>query len=316
MQLETKGSKSLAMALTKENAASAAKLVLSSKLMLIIGALVGVTYLIVKAVKAYNDALDQEEKAAEKAAKAAEQLAEASEHARQEVDELKSAFDNYQSAIDTLNSLKEGMEGYEAAVRRVKEETIELLNLYPELASAAGLYNKDGSLNEEVVNAYITKKEQEAYLLELASTSAKGAASRAKYNAEAAKYAKEFNQSESIIHDDANVGKVSFDSLGIGQEIFNNIDKYGGSTKQQYLKDVEEYLKTLTMPIFDPNQQINSFETVRAAVQNAVDKGQNREASVNLAEVYLQGLFDSSYNEDDIREKVSEFINSLFPSEI
>lgn len=87
-----------------------------------------------------------------KAQAAAEQLAEAEQDARQKADDLRSAIEKYDSAVDTLNQCTKGTKEWEEALVEVNSQVSNILKKFPELLKEQDLFNKDGSLNRDVLD--------------------------------------------------------------------------------------------------------------------------------------------------------------------
>lgn len=87
-----------------------------------------------------------------KAQAAAEQLAEAEQDARQKADDLRSAIEKYDSAVDTLNQCTKGTKEWEEALVEVNSQVSDILKKFPELLKEQDLFNKDGSLNRDVLD--------------------------------------------------------------------------------------------------------------------------------------------------------------------
>ena len=83
------------------------------------------------AFKAIKDASPEGQ--LKKARQEAEKLKEAFEEVKQATNDLISSFDKYDELVDTLHECTVGTEEWETAVRKVKEQVIELLDKYPEL---------------------------------------------------------------------------------------------------------------------------------------------------------------------------------------
>ena len=139
-----------------------------------IGALVAITYASIKAQNA-------DAEAAKKAADAAKNLAEASNKAKQELEELESAVNAYDTAYEALEKCKEGTDEWREALEKVNDQTWDLLEKFPDLIKMANLFNEDGTLNRDAIEAYIQEQANKASNLQAAAIAANAKAAQADY---------------------------------------------------------------------------------------------------------------------------------------
>lgn len=104
-----------------------------------------------------------------KAEAAAENLAEAEQKAKQEADNLRSAIESYDSAIDTLNQCTKGTKEWDEALAAVHTQISNILKDFPELLKEQDLFNKDGTLNKDVLDKAQTKADNAATAASAAS---------------------------------------------------------------------------------------------------------------------------------------------------
>jgi len=71
-------------------------------------------------------------------------------------------FDSYPSAVEALSQCTTGTEKWNEALLNVKKSAGEILQEFPELLEYQGLYNDDGTLNQEVVERAIADKQKGA----------------------------------------------------------------------------------------------------------------------------------------------------------
>ena len=94
----------------------------------------GVIWLIVKAVKAVYEQLNQGKIAYEKQKKVLEEATKASDELNNKYKELKDTIENYQAAQDAIKQLTKGTDEWKEAIEKANGEARSLLEIWPELA--------------------------------------------------------------------------------------------------------------------------------------------------------------------------------------
>ena len=121
-------------------AASTAEMGISgviAKLALAVPAILGVAtviWLIVKAVKAVYEQLNQGKIAYEKQKKVLEEATKASDELNNKYKELKDTIENYQAAQNAIKQLTKGTDEWKEAIEKANGEAKSLLEIWPELA--------------------------------------------------------------------------------------------------------------------------------------------------------------------------------------
>lgn len=116
-------------------------------------------------VKAYNADAD----AAKAAEEAASELADQAEETANKLTEIKNAIDQYDSAIDKLNECTKGTEEWNEALTEVNSQVNSLLSTYPELLKMGDLFNEDGTLNSEALEALENSISDTSWIAETAA---------------------------------------------------------------------------------------------------------------------------------------------------
>ena len=194
----------------------------------IVGALVGAIYL---AVKAYN----ADAEAAKKAAEASKGLAEKAEEAAQNLEKISSAFENYDNLVDALNQCTKGTEEWNAALKAVNDEVLNIIKNNPELAKTMEIErNADGMLS-------ITNKDE---VLEKAETMANSASYAASMGAVTASQAQLKSDTTDLRRD---VGSYTMGYNGdsatyynAGQVIAEHYQELAGLTAEEFEAAIRE----------------------------------------------------------------------------
>lgn len=116
------------------------------------GAVVGITYGLVKAYNADADA-------AKAAAEASQQAADAALEAKEAYEELLEAFDGYDTAVEKLNELEEGTNEYKDALIEANQAAMELIENNKSLATKA-TRNAQGLIEFRDENGEIIDRDQ------------------------------------------------------------------------------------------------------------------------------------------------------------
>ena len=127
-------------------------------------------------------AKDAEENAVKRATEATKLQKEALNQVRTEYDELKKSIEDYKDAQNAIESLTEGTQEWRDAINDANQSVLELMQKYPELASAISNVNGQLILDTEsqVYKDFEAKQQEEV-----------NAAQRSLYSAEAFKLSKE-----------------------------------------------------------------------------------------------------------------------------
>lgn len=182
--------------------------------LLAIGAVAGAVWL---TVKAYNAEADAAEKAREKQ----QELAESYKETKQAYDDLKSSLDKYENAKKSLDEMVEGTREWRDAVQEVNSQVLDLIQKYPELASAVENSNGVLSLNEDAYQQVLDTKFNQAQSQYRASLQGTNVANDAKITADAVKTARELNK---IIQQDNSTSSYA---------AVSGASTYGSPTTQQ-----------------------------------------------------------------------------------
>ena len=248
-------------------------------------ATIAVLGLATAAIYTYIQAQEADARAAERAAEAAKSLAEASNRAKQEVTDLKSAFDKYDTALDHLNSLKEGMEGFEEATKAVNDETLALLEKYPELAKISGIViGKAGSyqLDQSKVDDYIAKAEKKANMAQAASLIGAARASSAQVKADQTQLYRDMNNIM-ITADIIPENTADYKYIDAGKELAKNFEAWSNLSPEDFEQAVRDYGASLELTENEQNQLVDKLSDYQDEVNNLAIKTQ--EAATQMANV-------------------------------
>ena len=148
---------------------------------------------IIAVVKISIDKYNEDATAAKEAAQAADSLRESSQKLRQEAEELQSTFENYDSLLDNLKSAKEGTDEWREALEKVNNETLNILEKYPDLLKMENVFDETGRLSEDAIDEYIKIAENNADNARLASLSASASASQKKVTSDTTNLSREID---------------------------------------------------------------------------------------------------------------------------
>ena len=156
----------------------------------LVAAAIGVlAFAINEGVKAYN----ADATAAKEAAEAADNLRESSSKLRDEAEELQSTFENYDSLLVNLKSAKENTDEWREALEKVNDETLNILEKYPDLLKMENVFDEAGRLNKDTIDKYIKTAENKADDARLASISASASASEKKVTSDTTNLSREID---------------------------------------------------------------------------------------------------------------------------
>lgn len=148
---------------------------------------------IIAVVKISIDKYNEDATAAKEAAQAADSLRESSQKLRQEAEELQSTFENYDSLIDALEEAKGSTEEWEEALKKVNDETLNILEKYPDLLKMENVFDETGRLSKDAIDEYIKIAENNADNARLASLSASASASQKKVTSDTTNLSREID---------------------------------------------------------------------------------------------------------------------------
>lgn len=115
-------------------------------------AILAVVAAVAAIVFAYKEWKNQQpETQLKRAEEAAKNLESAEQAAKERADSLREAIENYDSAVDKLDECTKGTKEWDEALQEVNSQVSEILKKFPELLKNQDLFNKDGSLNSEVL---------------------------------------------------------------------------------------------------------------------------------------------------------------------
>lgn len=209
----------------------AVKLMQHWYILAIVAALAVLAAALYAGVKAYN----ADAEAAKKAAEASEGLAEKAEEAAQNLEKISSAFENYDNLVDALNQCTKGTEEWNAALKAVNDEVLNIIKNNPELAKTMEIErNADGMLS-------ITNKDE---VLEKAETMANSASYAASMGAVTASQAQLKSDTTDLRRD---VGSYTMGYNGdsatyynAGQVIAEHYQELAGLTAEEFEAAIRE----------------------------------------------------------------------------
>ena len=248
-----------------------------------IGALVAVIAL---TVKAYNkDAI-----AAKKAAAAAEELAEKSEQAKQKAQEIKDAFSQYDTAVEALEKCTAGTEEWYAALKKVNDEVLNILEQHPELASKLDITRENGQLKINNADEIIKEAEQNAKNAQYASLLGQQIANSAQLTADRTATLRSIDYENTTDEYGLTIDGAA-ERNTIRKTIVNNAEDYLGLTKDEFAKQISEQGLDLQGAALD-----KFYDSVMALAESA----ENAAISIrNSSEVIAEDVLGEEYKNNE-----------------
>ena len=222
------------------------------------------------------------------ATKAFEDLKTASEQVHTELDELTSMFDSYTSAVEALSQCTTGTEKWNEALLNVKKSAGEILQEFPELLEYQGLYNDDGTLNQEVVERAIADKQKGADEISRAVLAAQATQTALQVQVDKRELTKELEReflwSPRILREGETVANRNYDPLVEGL-----IEKYnsGDYTYEAFMEVAQNEIKALGFASKQAEEEIAEYIPQIIKLANATknaEQGLNNIAKLNARE--------------------------------
>ena len=140
--------------ITKQTILMGIQMPLYAAILAVAGAAIALGAAVYGVVKIYNAEVDAAEKAREKQ----KELAESYKETKQAYDDLKSSLDKYEDAKKSLDEMIYGTREWRDAVQEVNSQVLDLIQKYPELASAVENINGVLSIDEQAAQTILDNK--------------------------------------------------------------------------------------------------------------------------------------------------------------
>lgn len=248
-----------------------------------VAALVGIIYL---AVKAYN----ADAEAAKRAAEAAKGLAEASQEAAQKAEEIKNVFSQYGTAVEALEKCTTGTEEWYAALKKVNDEVLNILEQHPELVGKLDITRENGQLKINNADEIIKEAEQNAQNAQYASLLGQQIAKSAQLTADRTATLRSIDYENTTDEDGLTIDEA-VERNRIRTTIVNNAEDYLGLTKDEFAKQISEQGLTLQGAALD-----KFYDSVMALAESA----ENAAISIRKSsEVIAEDVLGEEYKDNE-----------------
>ena len=313
--LATKVLNKFGVTATKAGSAAAGSAIALGSLALYATAAVAAIAAVVAIVKISIDIYNKDADAAKEAAQAADALAESSSKLRQEFEDLQSTFENYDLLLENLKSAKEGTDEWREALEKVNDETLNIIEKYPDLLKMENVFDNYGKINKEAIDTYIKTAGDKADNARLASISASASASQKKVvsdttnlSREISNYVDGFLSTTKTYAESGGVIASARDEKELINKLvntFNNKIENGIITENadDFNNIINEYTESLGLSEFEQSQLTGQLEKYRGDVIELANATKNATIQMeNVAKISAQQILGENASEDQIDE--------------